>query len=113
MEDNIFEERPGTDPKLISILAYITILGWIIAVLMNNPKSQLGSFHIRQSLGILLLGTVSSFIGFVPFMGPPAVFFGSVLAFVLWIIGFVAAIRGEEKEVPVLGEKFQEWFDSL
>ena len=105
--------KSSTDPKLISILSYLTILGWVIAILLNDPKDKLASFHIRQSLGILLLGTASSIISFVPLMGIPAVMFGTILTFVLWIIGFISAIKGEEKEVPILGEKFQEWFESL
>jgi hypothetical protein len=32
---------------------------------------------------------------------------------VLWVIGLMGAINGQEKPVPILGEKFQEWFKSL
>ena len=33
--------------------------------------------------------------------------------FVLWIIGFMGVLKGEEKKVPLLGDQFQEWFKSF
>lgn len=97
----------GTDPKVIAIVSYITIIGWIVAlVLNNNPKSEFASFHIRQMLGIFLLGMILSFI-------PVVNIIGWILTFVLWILGFIGAVQGEMKTVPVIGEKFQEWFKSL
>jgi uncharacterized membrane protein len=101
------------DPKLISIVSYLTIVGWIVAMILNNPKSELASFHIRQSLGILMLGTLARFVHFVPFGGDLAATVGGVLTLVLWIIGFLAALQGEQKIVPVLGEAFQDWFKAL
>jgi hypothetical protein len=32
---------------------------------------------------------------------------------ILWIIGLIGAIKGEEKPVPLLGEQFQEWFRNI
>ena len=37
----------------------------------------------------------------------------AVLLFVLWIIGFIGAVKGEEKSVPVVGDQFQEWFKNI
>jgi len=37
----------------------------------------------------------------------------SVALFVLWIIGLIAAVQGEEKPVPVLGAQFQQWFQFI
>lgn len=110
MENNDFNT---SNPKVVSLLSYITILGWIVAFLLNEPKSKLGSFHIRQALGVHLLWMASSYMAFFPFSSHSAMLFGSILASVLWLIGIVAAVRGEEKTVPILGEKFQEWFANL
>jgi len=33
--------------------------------------------------------------------------------FILWIIGLIGAIQGEEKKVPLLGDQFQEWFRNI
>ncbi len=103
----------GTDPKVVGILSYITFVGWIIALVLNNPKSEHGSFHVRQSLGIWLLIIVSGFVLIIPILGWIAGLAGYVLGFVMWIMGLISAVNGEKKEVPVLGAKFQEWFKTL
>lgn len=96
----------GTDPKVVAIVAYITLIGWIVALVLNNPKSDLGSFHIRQALGIFLLGIV---LGLIPVINLVA----WIVAFVLWILGLISAVQGEKKPVPVVGEYFQQWFKAL
>ncbi|MEM0965947.1 MAG: hypothetical protein AAGJ81_07365 [Verrucomicrobiota bacterium] len=101
------------DPKVIGIVAYITLIGWIVALIMNNPKSDFGSFHLRQALGIWLLGLVSAFVFIVPILGWIAGMVGYLAAFVFWILGLISAIQGEKKLVPLIGEKAQEWFKAL
>ena len=55
-------ESTATDNgKTIAIISYITLIGWIIALIMhNNNKTELGAYHIRQMLGIMLLGSLLS-----------------------------------------------------
>lgn len=107
MEDyNNQTPTTGTDPKVVAIVSYITLIGWIIALVLNNPKSEFASFHIRQMLGITLLGIVLSII-------PVVNFIAWIIPLVLWILGLVSAIQGEKKTVPVVGPYFQEWFKSL
>ncbi len=95
----------GTDPKTIGIIAYVTLIGWVVALILNNPKSEYASFHIRQMLGLIIL----SFIGIIPILG----WVVSIFTLVLWIMGFIGAVQGQMKPVPLVGEKFQEWFKSL
>ena len=48
--------------KTISIISYITIIGWIIAFLVYNnetEKSSLAKFHLKQSLGLGILGILN------------------------------------------------------
>ena len=42
--------------KNTAIVAYLTIIGSIIAIFMNQEenKSEFSSFHIRQALGLFL-----------------------------------------------------------
>jgi uncharacterized membrane protein len=37
----------------------------------------------------------------------------SLVFLVLWIMGLIAAINGEEKPMPMIGEKAQEIFKSI
>ena len=115
MEDFNFDklEKHRVNPKVIGIISYFTFIGWIIAVVLNNPQSEKASFHIRQSLGIMLLGFVSSFATAIPFTGHLISRAGAILTFAMWIISFIGALQGQKRLAPLLGERFQEWFDRL
>lgn len=104
----------GSDQgKTVAIISYITLIGWIIALIMNNGnKTALGSFHVRQALGIMCVGVVLTIVsGFLDIWILSAIVNLAVL--VLWILGLVGAVQGEMKPVPVLGEQFQEWFKGV
>lgn len=99
--------------KTTAIVAYITIIGTIIAYFMNlEPKDRFASFHIRQAFGInitfYLIGALMGLFdqGFI--VGAFYLFFT-----VLWGYGLVMAIKGEEREVPILGPLFQKWFSTI
>lgn len=100
--------------KSIAIIAYITLIGLIVAFVMNNEKKQpYASYHIRQSMGIMLSGLALGFINIIPILGWIVCLVGILFLFVCWIIGLIAALNGQEKAVPVLGKHFQEWFKSF
>ncbi len=95
------------DGKTKAIVAHITIIGWIIALVINSSeKDEFASYYIRQLLGIYLLGLVLTFI---PILG----WIASIVVLVFWILSLVGAIQGEKKETPWLGKYFQEWFKAL
>lgn len=99
--------------KTAAIVAYLTIIGTIIAYFMNNDtKNTFASFHIRQALGIhityFLLGAFVSI--FDSWMVSYSFW---IFIIILWGYGLVTAIRGEQKEVPLLGEQFQKWFSTV
>lgn len=93
--------------KNIAIIAHITLIGWIVALVMNNnAKSDFGSFYIRQFLGLFLAGIILSFI---PLIG----LILNLVIIVFWIMSFIGALNGQKKLTPLLGEHFQNWFKSL
>ncbi len=102
------------NPIIASCIAYLTLAGWLItALLLNTPKVPLVSFHIRQALGINLLFIACGLAFAVPILGWIAGTVGYLLAVVLWVMGIVTALQGRSKSVPILGDKFQEWFQGL
>ena len=101
------------NPKVISIISYLAIVGWLLAYILNDQKSPLASFHLRQSLGIYLVFLVSSMLIWFPIIGWLMGVIGFVLGISLWILGIMSAFREETDEVPILGNKFQEWFAGL
>lgn len=94
------------DGKSVAIIAHITLIGWVIALIMNNGnRTEIGSFYVRQVLGIIIVGL----LGFIPLLG---IVFG-LLSLVLWIMSLINAIGGSNKPVFLLGDKFQEWFKGV
>lgn len=58
------------DGKTIATIAYITIIGLIIAFVMNNDKKNtFAGYHIKQSLGLGLTGLALGVIGIIPILG--------------------------------------------
>ncbi len=95
------------DGKNIAIISHITLIGWIIAIVMNSDKkTEFGSFYIRQVLGIMLLGLALSLIPIVNFIA-------WIVPLVMWIMSLISSLNGEMKPVFLLGDKFQEWFKGL
>ncbi|MEP2935547.1 MAG: hypothetical protein ABJM06_07495 [Gilvibacter sp.] len=106
-------ETTADNGKTVAILSYITIIGWIIALVMHNGnKTKLGGFHIRQTLGIMLLYIANYILWMVLTIWLLYIIIGLAI-FVLWVLGLVGAIQGEEKPVPLLGAQFQDWFKSV
>jgi uncharacterized membrane protein len=101
------------DPKVIGIISYLTLVGWVIAFVLNNPKSELASFHLRQSLGLFVTALAIRIVMYVPFLGWLVGIVAAIATFVLWVIGFISAVEGQKKRVPFLGDYFQEWFAGL
>lgn len=93
--------------KATGIVSYITIIGWIIAFLAGDKEGA--KFHLNQSLVLELASLINNYVlakilGIIPIVGPLVSVVISLALFVCWILGFVAAIKEEEKEIPILGQ---------
>jgi len=94
------------DAKVKAILAHITFIGWIIALVINsNNKEEYTTFFLRQTLGLHLLFMVVSWI---PIIG----WLIGIVVFAFWLLSLIYAIQGDEKTIP-FGEYFQDWFKAL
>lgn len=119
----------GDNGKTAGIISYLTIIGWLIAffAMHKDNKTELGSYQLRQTL---LFHIASIVLYWVLGMLFTAIFFSSGLVtgwfsivaldwilkiglFVLWIIGFIGAINGEKKPIPLIGEKAQSIFSTI
>jgi len=97
-----------SDGKNVAIIAHITIIGWVIALVMNNgeKKTEYASFYIRQMLGLAICAILLSLI---PVIG----WFTFIAFIILWIMSLIGSLSGEKKLTPVIGQYFQDWFKSL
>ncbi|MBI2731442.1 MAG: DUF4870 domain-containing protein [Sphingobacteriales bacterium] len=106
------------DAKTIAWLSYITLIGWIVALVQHSNaqvKSSLAVFHLRQAFGIMVtwfaLYIVAMILAVVTLgVGGLLIPVVAIVCFILWIMGLISAINGEEKPLPVVGDLYQKWF---
>jgi len=117
--------HPGTDSQRssaqqgeknnsIAVISYLTLIGLVIAFVMNNEKKEeFARYHIRQSLGLNIAALALSFVNVIPILGWIVSIVGFFVLLYMWIVGLMNAINGKEKAVPILGKQFEEWFKSI
>lgn len=82
------------DAKTTSIVAYLTWIGLIIAVCAGDKEGA--KFHVNQALVVFLF----SLLSIIPCIG----WIWAIFMVVCWVMGLIAAINQEEKEVPLIGK---------
>jgi uncharacterized membrane protein len=100
--------------KNAALMSYLTIIGTVIAIFINQEenKTDLGSFHIRQTLGLFIsFFLLGYFVGYADSWTATSAFY--LFYFILWIYGFSGALQGQKREIPVLGKLFQKIFKNL
>lgn len=108
------ETVDANDGKTIAVISYLTIIGLIIAYVMNNEKkTEFGAYHIRQSIGLAAAGLAMGVVGLIPILGWIVSVLGTLLLIYMWIMGLVNAMNENKKPLPFFGKKFEEWFKSI
>ena len=97
--------------KVTGIVAYITIIGWIVAYVAGDKENA--KFHLNQGLVVCLLGLANGFLGaivgvicrFIPFLSILGWVVSAIGLVILaaMIIGIVYAVQEQDKEIPVIG----------
>lgn len=105
----------ATEDRTVAILSYLTLIGFIIALVMHgSKKTALGAFHLRQNLGLIItwfaLCIVSFMLMIIPFIGWLLSMVVWVGLLVLFIMGLISAAQGQQKPLPLVGEHYQKWF---
>jgi uncharacterized membrane protein len=101
----------AAEDRTVAILSYITLIGFIAAIVIHQGrKTELGAFHLRQVLGLVLTGAAGAVCAVVPILGWIVWILVVIAGFILWLLGLLAALKGEMRPVPILGEHYQRWF---
>ena len=100
------------DNKTLSIISYITLIGWLVAYLIGKDKADaLLKYHLRQSLGLAIVSIIFNLaFTIVARIVPSLSFLGFVgYAFIiLWIMGIINAANGALKPIPLIGKWFED-----
>lgn len=93
--------------RTIAIIAHITFIGWIIAIIMNNnEKDEFASFYIRQVLGIFIIGAIGGLIPIVNLLV-------ALIVLIAIIMSLIGAVNRTKTLIPGVGPLFQDWFKSI
>lgn len=112
--ENNANTASAEEDKSIGIISYITIIGLIVAFVMNNEKKQaFAKFHIKQSMGLAITGVALWAVSLIPILGWIIIIPGMLALIILWFIGLFNALNGQTKPIPVLGNLYQKWFSNI
>lgn len=104
------KKKMGSDKKdnkkLFAWLAtFFSLLGFIIALIVKR-KDKYVMYYAKQSLIIFILGIIVGFIkdvfNLIPFTGKLVNSILGILMFILWLISWINALSGKEKEIPII-----------
>lgn len=88
--------------KVMSFLSYLWIL--FIVPLIAAPNSPYAKFHANQGLLLFLFDIVIAIVAMIPVVGWIISAVGGALVLIFRIIGIVNSLKGEAKELPLIGK---------
>lgn len=96
------------DGKLFAFLGiFLTIVGFLIALITKKDNKYV-MHYAKQGLVLFIayiaVGIVIMIIGWVPIIGWLITGALWIFMLVLWIIGMIYSLSGEEKDIPIIGE---------
>lgn len=98
---NFFSAEDIEKNKTIAALAYLIFFLPLIVC----PESKFGRFHANQGLLLTIVAIAGSIIlGMIPILGWIILIFFPFVIIVFIIIGFMNAIKGLAKQLPVFGK---------
>ena len=80
----------------------LPLIVWAVAYFAGDKAGA--KMHLNQSLVLILIGIVGSLIGFIPLLGVVVNFVILILTIVLGIMGMMAAVKGQDKVLPIIGK---------
>ncbi|SEW44766.1 import component protein [Chitinophaga arvensicola] len=103
--------------KTLSILSYVTLIGWLIAYFSGKDKADgLLTYHLKQSFGLAIVSILFNItLSVIAFLVPSLSFLG-LLGFAILIfsvLGMINAANNAERPVPVFGKVFEDKFSFI
>lgn len=92
--------------KTLSIVAYITFIGWLIAYFSGKDQADSHvKYHLRQAFGLFVFSVVLSIILNIIMYTTGIYFIGylGLITPILLILGIINASNGVQKPLPIIG----------
>ncbi|HII72099.1 TPA: DUF4870 domain-containing protein [Candidatus Woesearchaeota archaeon] len=90
--------------KIFAFLGvFLGIIGFVI-VLLTKKDNKYAMFYAKQGLVLTIAYVIVWVVMIIPFIGWVIGMLASLLLLVLWILGWVYALSGKEKHIPLIGQ---------
>lgn len=100
-----------SESSLISGLAYVTVIGWLIAYFSSSQSlTDFDRFHIRQAFGLHMTMLFFEILGTFSMMPYMLIRLFWVVYVITMIIMMIQGWSGKKTKFAFLGDKFQQWF---
>ena len=105
--------------KTLSILSYVTIIGWIIAYVNRKDQKEkrgLVNYHLRQGFGFFIFTLILNVAISIVISIIPSLYFLSYIGiplFILLIFGIINAANEQQKPIPVIVSMFENMFSFI
>jgi len=90
--------------RILSVVSYITWLGWLVAFILRDHNDPVTHQHINQALNLNIIGVLVSTgyrIGGIISNISGVI---AILALLLTIMGIVRALQMSDKPLPIVGK---------
>ncbi len=101
-------ENEHDDKVLFAFLAtFLSIIGFVIALIARRDDKYV-MYYAKLSLIIFLIGVVGAVISgifwIIPVVGQIINLAVGIIFIVLWILSWIYALTGEEKDLPIVSD---------
>ena len=99
------ESKEVEEGKIFAFLGiFLGIVGFVI-VLLAKKDNKYAVFYAKQGLVLFIAYMIVGILGIIPFIGWFVIWpLGYLILFILWVMGIIYSLSGEEKDIPLIGE---------
>ena len=90
--------------KVEAVAAYITWIGFIIAIIIGDKSDRYVMTHINQALVINIVSILGGVLAAIPLLGGMIGWLVSVAVCVFAIMGIGRAAAGSDEPLPIIGD---------
>ncbi len=94
------EDKEVQEGKIFAVLAYLSVL--CLVPLLLKKDNKFAFHHGKQGLVIFIGEVAIGILAWIPFLGWMLAPIGSLIFFVLSLIGIIQALRGDYWKCPVV-----------
>ncbi len=107
MAKKISKSDAGDSKVYAFLAAFLGIIGFIIALLAWKDDKY-AMYYAKQSLGVFIAAVIVGIAGlilvWIPILGWLVMLLANVGIVILWLITWINALSGMEKQTPIVGK---------